>query len=102
MKYLIIYIYLFYICFVVYAGCQSAIINKKWSALIPVLPILLIAGLMDIVFNQIFGRILFLEWKYTLTFSERLDLHFHDMTWRGTLARDIGDYIDKILPMHIS
>ena len=94
-------IYVFYLGFVIYAGCQNAIANRYWPVIIPCAPILLIAGLIDVVFNQTAGRTLFLEWKYTLTFSERLDYHFKDYGWRGAMARSIGNAIDKILPGHI-
>ena len=97
----IISIYLFYIGFVVYAGCQVAIYNRKWLVIIPCVPIILLAGLIDVLFNQVFGRLMFWEMKFTFTFSERLDLHFHDSDWRGRVAHSIGDAIDQILPNHI-
>ncbi|NNM68928.1 MAG: hypothetical protein HKM00_02980 [Gallionella sp.] len=101
MIYFLIYLWLFYIGFVFYAGCQVAITARQWGVLIPAAPVLLIAGLMDVLFNQTFGRVMFWEWTFTMTFSERLDLHFHNSGWRGSLARDIGNVLDKILPNHI-
>jgi len=101
MIYFIIYIYLFYIGFVVWAGCQNAIKDKAWASLIPVAPIVLIAGLMDVAFNFTFGRLIFWELTNTLTFSQRLDLHYLDSGWRGSVARDIGNVLDHLLPNHI-
>ena len=98
---LLIYIYLFYLGFILYAGCQNAIESKAWGVLIPVAPIIVIVGLMDILFNQTVGRLIFWELKYTLTFSQRLTLHWFDKDWRGSIARDIGNVLDKILPHHI-
>lgn len=95
-------LWIFYICFVLYAGAQYALANKKWAAVIPLVPFLLLGGIIDVVFNQTIGRLMFWEWTYTLTFSERLDLHYHEYGWRGrVLARPIGDFIDWILPHHI-
>lgn len=101
MKFILLYIYIFYLGFVLYAGCQVAIANKKWLNLIPVAPILIVAGLMDVLFNQTAGRVIFWEITYTLTFSERLDLHFKDADWRGSVARKLGAFLDAILPSHI-
>lgn len=94
-------LYLFYLGFVVYAGCQNAIKEKAWLVILPCLPILLVAGAIDVLFNQVFGRLLFLELKYTMTFSERLDVHFLEASWRGSVARSIGNALNKILPKHI-
>jgi hypothetical protein len=101
-EYFLLYLWLFYIAFVVYAGCQTAIKDRKWIALIPCLPIIIIGGIMDIAFNQTFGYLIFWEKEYTLTFSERLDSHFTDSGWRGKLARGLGAVLDEILPGHIS
>jgi hypothetical protein len=86
---------------VIYVGCQNAITQKAWLVILPLIPIILIAGIIDFLFNQTIGRLMFLEWRYTFTFSERLDSHFLDTDWRGSVARDIGNAIDKILPGHI-
>ena len=96
-----IILYLFYLGFVLYAGCHVAIINRQWLVILPCAPILLIAGAIDVLFNQVPGRVLFCEFKGTWTFSQRLDYHFKDVGWRGDLARSIGHAIDKILPGHI-
>lgn len=102
------YLWAFYLGFVLYAGCQVAIANavktkcwRDWLPLVPVAPVLLIVGLMDVAFNQTAGRLIFWEWTYTLTFSQRLDLHFLDTGRRGSIARDIGNVLNKILLNHI-
>ena len=96
-----IVLWMFYIGFVLYAGCQNAIKERRWLVILPCFPILLIAGAIDVVINQTFARLLFLEFKGTWTFSQRLDYHFRDVGWRGDLARSIGHAIDSILPGHI-
>lgn len=53
-------------------------------------------------FNQVVGRLMFLEWAYTLTFTERLDLHFKDVGWRGGMARWLRYIFDTFLPGHNS
>lgn len=98
---MILTLYFFYLGFVLYAGCQEAIKNRDWLVILPCFPILLVAGAIDVLFNQTFGRLLFLELSYTLTFSDRLDSHFHEDGWRGSMARSIGNAINKILPGHI-
>lgn len=105
---LLLYLWVFYLGFVLYAGCQPAIKNaiktkcwRDWLPLVPVAPVLIVCGLMDVAFNQTVGRLMFWEWTYTLTFSERLDLHYGETGWRGSMARSIGNVLDKILPQHI-
>ncbi len=97
----LLYLWLFYIAFVVYAGCQQAIKDKAWGVLIPVAPIIIVGGLMDVIFNFTVGRLIFWELTNTLTFSERLSLHYLDSGWRGSVARDIGNVLDHVLPRHI-
>lgn len=97
----LLYLWVFYLGFVLYAGCQNAIAQRAWLVIAPCAPVLLICGLMDVVFNQTFGRLMFLELTYTMTFSERLDLHYNEEGWRGSMARSIGNVLDKILPHHI-
>jgi hypothetical protein len=94
-------LYFFYDGFVVYAGCSAAIAARAWAVIILELPKLAVAGVIDVLINQTFGRLLFWENTYTLTFSERLDLHYHDIDWKGSVARSIGNAINKILPSHI-
>lgn len=98
---LMLYLWVFYLGFVIYAGCQNAILARKWLVILPCAPVLIVCGLMDVAFNQTVGRLMFWEWTYTLTFSERLDYHFHENTWRGSMARAIGNLLDDILPRHI-
>lgn len=93
--------WLFYDGFVVYSGCQKAIEARAWSVIVLEVPKLAIAGIIDVVVNQTIGRLLFWELAYTLTFSQRLDLHFRDTDWRGSMARSIGNALNKILPKHI-
>jgi hypothetical protein len=93
--------WIFYLGFVLYAGCQNAIEKRRWAVIIPALPIVLPAGLIDVLFNQSIGRLMFLETKYTLTFSNRLQGHYYEDGWRGDLARYIGGAVDAILPHHI-
>ena len=91
----------FYLGFVLYAGCQHAIAIRQYAVLIPCAPVLAPAAVMDVLFNFTFGRIMFWELTNTITFSERLDLHYSTTGWRGHLADKIGNVIDTILPKHI-
>jgi hypothetical protein len=101
MTYFLLYIWAFYLGFVLYAGCQNAIAQKAWAVLIPCAPVIIVAGLMDVMFNATFGTLMFWEWDHSFTFSERLDYHYLSLGWRGSLARDIGGVLDHILPGHI-
>jgi hypothetical protein len=92
----ILLLWIFYDGFVTYAGLQEAIKNRDWAIVAPSLPIVIPAGIIDVVFNQTFGRLMFLEWTNTFTFSERLDYHYHEMSWRGSMARSIGNVINKV------
>lgn len=48
--------WVFYLGFVLYAGCQNAIAEKRWLVILPTLPIVLPAGIIDVLFNQTFGN----------------------------------------------
>ena len=95
-------IVLFYYGFVIYSGCYNAIKQRKWLVVLPCIPIILYAGLIDVVFNQTIGRLLFLELKNTWTLSGRIDLHYVDIGWRGRLARELAWGINTVMPGHIT
>jgi hypothetical protein len=95
------YLWLFMLGFILYAGCQNAIAKRKWLVLVIPAPVLIVFGLADVLFNQLFGRLIFWEWRYTLTFSQRLDCHVFDEGWRGSIARELGWLLDVFLPGHI-
>jgi hypothetical protein len=94
---------IFFFGFVAYAKLQPAIKNKEWRKVIPWVPLITHAGIIDVLFNQSFGRLMFWELKYTLTLSMRLDLHYKEYGWRGTLSRFISNkLVNKIFPGHIT
>ena len=94
-------LWVFYLGFVLYAGCQNAIAQHRWLVIVPALPVIIPAGIIDVLFNQSIGRALFLESRYTLTFSMRLEFHYKETGWRGRNARWMADGINTILPHHI-
>jgi len=94
---------IFFFGFVAYAKLQPAIKNKEWRKVIIWVPLIAHAGIIDVLFNQSIGRLLFLETKYTMTFSQRLDWHYKEYGWRGAISRFISDkLVNKILPYHIT
>ena len=108
MIYFLLYVWSLYCGFILYAGCQEAIANavktkcwRDWLPLVPVAPVLLIVGLMDVAFNATVGSLMFWEWDHSLTFSQRLDEHYLEKGWRGSLARDIGNVLNKMMFGHI-
>jgi hypothetical protein len=94
-------LYVFYLGFVLYAGLQEPIRQKQWLVVIPAVPIIIPAGIIDVLFNQSIGRILFWEMKYTTTLSQRLDLHYYEHGWRGDLSRRVSRIVNMILAGHI-
>lgn len=95
-------LYLFFLGFVIYAGMQTAIKQRVWLLILPVAPFIAHAGIIDVLFNQGPGRLMFLEARNTLTLSERIDWHYLDEGWRGDRARWWGNRINIILPGHIT
>lgn len=51
------------------------------------LPLVIIGGLMDVVFNITYGSLLFLDIPREWPFTERLERHLGKDTWRGKIAR---------------
>ena len=100
--YILVLIYSVLISFIIYAGCQDAIKQRRWRVLILPAPFLIWGGFWDIVLNQVLGRLEFLEWRFTWTFSQRLDLHTNDTDWRGPVARAWGRLLNVYLKFHIS
>jgi hypothetical protein len=95
-------LYLFFLGFIIYAAMQEAIRQRIWLMVLPVAPFILHAAIIDVLFNQGPGRLMFLETRYTLTLSERIDWHYLDEGWRGDRARWWGDRINIILKGHIT
>jgi len=98
----LISLWIFYVGFVLYAGLQPAIKARQWLIVLPALPLIAHAGIIDVLFNQGPGRLMFMELRYTLTLSQRLDLHYTEKGWRGDRARWWADnLVNKIFPYHI-
>ena len=87
--------------FLIYAA-----VHRNWSKLKPVTKFLLgpFIGLypIDVVFNVVFGSIMFLEFPAQLTFSERCNLHTQDTNWRGSLAGFFCENLNTFDPGHCS
>lgn len=95
-------LWIFYLGFILYAGLQPAIKARQWWVVLPAAPVIIPAGVIDVLFNQSVGKLMFLESRYTLTLSQRLDFHWRFGTgWRRRLARNVGFYVNMIFAGHI-
>lgn len=87
--------YLLYAGFLIYSAT-----HRVWKTLSVFSKISLGPFLMfypvDVVFNFIFGSVLFLERPWMYTFSGRLKGHLQDTNWRGKIARRL--WFDLIIP----
>jgi hypothetical protein len=96
-------LFIFALGFVVYAALQPAIKRRQWWIVLPFAPLIAHAAVIDVLFNQTGGRLVFMEWRYTLTLSQRIDWHYRAGGWRGARARWWADrVINRILPGHIT
>ena len=51
------------------------------------IPWLILGYLLDVLFNWVFGTVLFLELPKSGVFTSRLKRHYKKQNWRGKLAR---------------
>ncbi len=99
--YPLIYTYLLFIGFAMYASIIQAWNKLKIGIKIIYAPVLIIFGLADILFNLTIGSLLFWERAYTYTFSQRLCSHLNDVGWKGHLAGAFSVPLNAICPGHI-
>jgi len=99
--YTLIWIYLLFQGFLIYASLKQSWYRLKIGIKILELPVLLIFGIADILFNAIVGSILFLELPSTLTFSARLRHHIYSIGWRGVMAGAISVPLNAVFIGHI-
>jgi len=93
--YLVVYVYIFFCLFLMYAS----VMNAGWAKLSLLLKILLapvgvVFLLIDVAFNISAGTVLFLQWptRTTLTLSKRMAQNIAIGTgWRKTLSSLIVD-----------
>ncbi len=82
--------YLFWVCFLAYAGVKAA---KDAGRAIPRLTMALAmlfivpSEIFDIFYNLTLGSLLFAEWPRTLTLTARCSSHLHETGYRGAVAR---------------
>lgn len=89
--------------FVLYGGCLRSL--KEGYYFIPLMmsPVIGIAGFIDVIGNQLLGRLIFLELRSTWTFSQRLSIHASDPSegWRWRVAKILGGELNTVIAKHI-
>jgi hypothetical protein len=96
-------LFIFLAGFVAYALLQPAIKAKQWWKVLPWSLLILHAAIIDVLFNQGPGRLMFMELINTWTLSDRLDLHYLEEGWRGDRSRWWADrLVNRILKGHIT
>jgi hypothetical protein len=93
--------YALFVGFAAYAAIIQAWSKLKIGIKILYIPVLLVFGLSDVLFNLTIGSVLFWERAYTYTFSQRLCQHLNDTGWRGHLAGAFSVPLNAIYPNHI-
>ncbi len=90
----IVLVYVLLLLFVLYAEAEQTWphFNNVEKALF--MPVIVVYGAFDVLFNGTVGTVLFLEIPHTVTFSDRLRYHYMEMGWRGKLARVFGHVLN--------
>ena len=91
--YLLIDLYVFFILYVASMGMVRAHKEHKLNAMLWVMcvPFVAISLVVDVLNNILVFTVLFFELPKELTVTERLKRHYREHTFRGKLARLIGD-----------
>lgn len=96
-----IIMYVLFLGFLMYAALMQAWHRLKIGIKILVVPVLLVFGGFDVLFNLTFGSAIFWERPRQLTFSARLCKHMFEPGWRGKLADAFAVPLNAIFPNHI-
>lgn len=96
-----LWMYVLFQGFLIYASVKRAWPRLKIGIKVMQVPILLVFGLIDVLFNIVIGSILFLELPRQLTFSQRCCVHLHDTGWRGSIAGAFSVPLNVIDEGHI-
>ena len=91
--YLLIELYIFFILYVASMGMVRAHKEKKLNPILWVMcvPFVALSLVIDVLNNIFVFTFLFAELPKELTVTERLKRHVNQQTFRGKLARLIGD-----------
>lgn len=95
------HLYVLYVGFILYAGLQPSIKERRWGVVVPCLPFLIPAGIIDVLLSPVVGILVFHELRFALTISRRLDAHYYEYDWRGERARLLGKWVNWLMPAHI-
>jgi len=93
--------YILFLGFLIYASILQAWSKLKIGIKILLVPVLVVFGGADVLFNFTLGSLLFLERARTYTFSQRLCQHLNDAGWKGHLAGAFSVPLNAIYPGHI-
>ena len=92
--------------FFFYATVEASWNRLKIGIKILVLPVVLFFGVLDILFDAIFGSIMYLEFPFKhwfngrFTFSQRCEYHWDAPGYRGVIADAYCFLLNSILPGH--
>lgn len=90
--------------FFFYAGVESSWNRLKIGIKILVLPIVVVFGILDFLFDAVFGSIMYLElpgwFSGRFTFSMRCEYHRYDSGFRGVIADAYCYLLNSIVPGH--
>ncbi|HQS59958.1 MAG: hypothetical protein B7Y56_03375 [Gallionellales bacterium 35-53-114] len=96
--------WLLLIGFFIYATVEASWHRLKIGIKILVAPVVIVFGLLDVIFDFVFGSIMFLEppgwFSGRFTFSQRCEHHWNDEGLRGVIADAHCFLLNSILPGH--
>lgn len=96
--------WLLLIGFFFYATVEASWNRLKIGIKLLVLPVVIVFGLLDVIFDVVFGTIMFLEppgwFSGRFTFSQRCEHHWNDAGLRGVFADAYCYTLNSILPGH--
>jgi hypothetical protein len=99
-----IYTYALLTGFFFYAGVMAAWPRLLFGIKLLVAPVVLIFGVADIVFDTVFGSVMYLElpgwFSKRFTFSQRCEHHMSDAGFRGVIAGAYCFTLNTVVPGH--
>jgi len=99
--YALMWMYLLFLGFLIYAASKHSWSRLKVGIKILLLPVLIVFGMIDVLFNMTIGSVLFLELPHTMTFSQRCAMNLYRNDWRSSVARAFAVPLNAIDPGHI-
>ena len=90
--------------FALYATVEASWSRLKIGIKLLYAPIVIVFGIADVIFDSIFGTIMYLElpgwFSGRWSFSQRCEHHMDDTSWRGVIAGAYCFTLNSILPGH--